>query len=182
MSHFVEQKVKAVAFRDCRESYAIFWLEAERRAECNLQIILCTAVEVNVVTHIQTQTDWPPEALYSNTWINRRTGVTRSYASKRSLKTSKGAVIGGAEIDEADFERSERAKWAAIGLELGSKQRGQRPSVSSYKQRRCAVRKSRSEITLEVVGHLPFDLHIRIHVKSHAPAHANEVNVRVSAA
>src|SRR6185369_3628527 len=123
-----------------------------------------------------------PEALYSNTGINRRAGVTRSYASKRSLKTRKDALIGGAEVNEANFEGSERAQCTAIGLELGSKQRGQWPSVSSYKQRRCAVRKSRSEITLKVVGHLPFDLHIGMHVESQTPTDADVVGVRVSAA
>src|SRR6185369_1805123 len=157
-------------------------LESESRPEGYFEVIMRAVIEVDLVTGLKTQSDGTPESFDSAAGVHGETGVPGLNAAQGSYEPCGSVLIGDAEINKAEFASDIGSKRSRAGLEFRSKQPGQGTQGRVYKLSRGAVREDAGEVPLEIVGHLGFQLNVGMYVERGAPAHADEVDMRVRGA
>lgn len=148
------------------------YLEPEGWTHGDAKVVVRSIVEIHEVAHFKTHSNRSAEELNATTRIQNTIGIAAGDAAELAAERAVRA-----EVEEAALNDGECTNRSATGLELRAEHAMQEPQSGLIDRNRSAVGGGSGEALLEVVGHLGFQLHVRMNVEANPSAESKEVGI-----
>src|SRR5580700_6781803 len=139
---------------------------------------MCHVVEINLIAHVETKSDWPQKRFRSATRIKYSAHVLASNASHIAEEFAhRGRSRIKMETNRSALGRQEQSHRPFVCLEFRTKQAVYRAHVSALNERTCGI--SFRENLVEVVRRFGFELKQRQNIERYSRTNAHQVCIRL---